>query len=463
MDTIDTDYLIVGAGAAGMAFADTLIDESDADVVMVDRRHAPGGHWHDAYPFVRLHQPSATYGVNSRSLGANAIDAIGSDAGYYERATAPEICGYYQKVLDEVLLPSGQVRFFGMCDYVGDRAGEHRFTSRLTGAVTQVRVRRRIVDTTFLELSVPATHTPSFAVDPQVRFMPVGGVVELDDAPSGYTVLGGGKTAMDACYWLLERGVDPDRIRWVRPREAWVIPRRYFQPLDLVAPTLEGFVLALETLVQARTPAALYLALEECGLLRRFDRNVEPTMFRGAILSDAECDALESIEQVIRLGHIRRVGVDRVEFEHGEIPGDPREVYLDCTANAFQVKPVRPIFEPDRITPQGLVGGFTSFSSATTAFVEARRSDDAVKNRLCVPTPPLNLPRDWIHAYRGMIHTTVMNAADADMAAWLDATRLNITAGLSERKDDPRVEKALARTAELAEPAMRNADRLLTA
>ena len=62
---IETDYLIVGAGAAGLAFADALIAASDADVVLVDRRHGPGGHWNDAYPFVRLHQPSAFYGVNS--------------------------------------------------------------------------------------------------------------------------------------------------------------------------------------------------------------------------------------------------------------------------------------------------------------------------------------------------------------------------------------------------------------
>ena len=58
MARIDTDYLIVGAGAAGLAFADALIAASDADVVMVDRRHGPGGHWNDAYPFVCLHQPS---------------------------------------------------------------------------------------------------------------------------------------------------------------------------------------------------------------------------------------------------------------------------------------------------------------------------------------------------------------------------------------------------------------------
>ncbi len=55
MNGIETDYLVVGAGAAGMAFVDALIGACDADVVMVDRRHVPGGHWNDAYPFVRLH------------------------------------------------------------------------------------------------------------------------------------------------------------------------------------------------------------------------------------------------------------------------------------------------------------------------------------------------------------------------------------------------------------------------
>lgn len=66
MREVETDYLVVGAGASGMALTDTLVAHSDAEVVLVDRRHGPGGHWLDAYAFVRLHQPSAYYGVESR-------------------------------------------------------------------------------------------------------------------------------------------------------------------------------------------------------------------------------------------------------------------------------------------------------------------------------------------------------------------------------------------------------------
>jgi len=46
--SIEVDYLVVGAGATGLAFTDALISGSDATVLMVDRRHGPGGHWNDA-------------------------------------------------------------------------------------------------------------------------------------------------------------------------------------------------------------------------------------------------------------------------------------------------------------------------------------------------------------------------------------------------------------------------------
>src|SRR5512136_2880569 len=80
---VETDYLIVGAGALGMTFADQLLTDSDASMVIVDRHHMPGGHWNDAYPFVRLHQPSTYYGVNSSPLGDDQIDTWGPNRGLY--------------------------------------------------------------------------------------------------------------------------------------------------------------------------------------------------------------------------------------------------------------------------------------------------------------------------------------------------------------------------------------------
>jgi hypothetical protein len=117
---IETDYLVIGAGAMGMAFVDTVATESNASVVMVDRHNRPGGHWNDAYPFVRLHSAAAHYGVNSVALGDDAIDPSGLNAGFFESASAQQICAYYEQSMSKRLLPSGRVQYFPMCDYVGD-------------------------------------------------------------------------------------------------------------------------------------------------------------------------------------------------------------------------------------------------------------------------------------------------------------------------------------------------------
>lgn len=461
MTAIDTDYLIVGAGAAGMAFADALIAECGSDVVMVDRRHCPGGHWNDAYRFVRIHQASANYGVNSRVLGKDLLDQTGPNAGFYERATGVEICDYFQKVLDEVLLPSGKVRFFGMCDYVGNWSSEHAFISRLTGNRTAVHVRRKVVDTTYLESSVPATHTPSFEVDPDVRFFPVGDLAALAETPIGYTILGAGKTAMDSCTWLLDNGVDPDRIRWVRPRDAWLMDRAFWQPLDLVAATVEGLSLGVEALAHAENVDDLFHRLEACGQLRRLDPKVAPTMYRGAILSAAERKGLEQIESVVRLGRVRRLSTDRIVLEDGEIPTDRGQVHVDCTAYRFRAAPVRPIFEPGRITIQSLMGGFTTFNAALIGFVEATRRDDAEKNRLCPPTPQPSRPIDWIRAFRSGLRVSAMHASEPDLAAWLKRSRLNLTHGMVCHMSDPRMQSALSRWAANTELALKNAGKLL--
>ncbi len=93
METTDlsADYLVIGGGAMGMAFSDVLIAETDATLIMVDKHHQPGGHWNDAYPYVRLHQPSSFYGVNSRRLGSDTIDQTGWNKGLYELATDSEV------------------------------------------------------------------------------------------------------------------------------------------------------------------------------------------------------------------------------------------------------------------------------------------------------------------------------------------------------------------------------------
>ena len=44
---------------------------------------------------MRLHQPSTFYGVSSVPLGKDAIDTVGTNAGFDELAGADQIRAYY--------------------------------------------------------------------------------------------------------------------------------------------------------------------------------------------------------------------------------------------------------------------------------------------------------------------------------------------------------------------------------
>jgi hypothetical protein len=457
---IETDYLVVGAGAAGMAFVDALIAACDADVLMVDRRHGPGGHWNDAYPFVRLHGPSALYGVNSRRLGTDAIDQDGPNAGYYPRATAAEICGYYQRVLDEQLLPCGRVRFSGMSDYRAARNG-HQVTSRLTGETTTIRVRKRVVDARYLEPSIPATHVRPFGIEPGARVIPVNDLVGLSGPASGFTILGGGKTAIDACLWLLDHGVPPEAIRWVRPRDPWLLDRAFQQPLELLPRLLEGVSLYLEAAAQAEDVTGLFRRLEACGQLIRLDPGVEPTMFRCATVSQDELVRLRSIQDVIRLGRVTHIGPDQIDLADGSIPADRGQVHVDCTAAGLRIQPARPVFDDGQITLQQIRACQPVFSAALTGYVEATRGGDARKNLTCPANRYPDAAADWIPLTCTAQRAEIVWASDPDLSAWMQRSRLNATCGMGDHKADPLLRSALARLFTNIEPAINKMETLM--
>jgi len=461
MREITTDYLVVGAGASGMSFVDSLVANSDVEVVLVDRRHRPGGHWLDAYPFVRLHQPSANYGVNSTTLGHDRIDDTGLNAGFYERATAAEICDYFNRVLETNLLPSGKVRFFGMTDYRGSDGDAHRVVSLLTGEETNVKVRRRLIDATYVESEIPSRHTPSFAVDADVRLIPPNDLVDLDESASGFTVFGAGKTAMDTCNWLLDSGVDPDKIEWFRPRDPWLFNRAVMQPLDLVGAYMQMQACFVKAASEAESGAEFAHRLEADDVFVRIDQRVEPTMFRGATISTRELDALKTIERAVPGRRVLHLRSDRIVTDRGDVAAEPGRVYVNCTAAGVRPTLPRPVFEGDRMTLQYVTIGIVPWSAATVATVEARSDDDAEKNRFCPVVSFTGNVADVLRlAYAGMSGIGA-RMSDPDLNAWGDRSRLNPAAAAAAHLDDPRVPEAFTSIATNFAPAMANLERVV--
>jgi hypothetical protein len=457
-EPIETDYLVVGAGAGGMAFTDALLTHSDATVTVVDRRHAPGGHWVDAYPYVRLHQPSTFYGVDSVPLGQDALDAAGTNAGFYELAGADELCAYFERVMHRHFLPTGRVRYFPSSEYVG----EHRFVSRISGAAREVRVRRKLIDTTYIEGTIPATSPPPFEVAEGVRCIPAGDLARLDTRPERFVIVGGGKTALDACVWLLERGVPPTAIRWIRPRDGWWLNRKFQQAHTLLPELYRGAAIQIEAMAQAGSVDELFARLESEGVFLRIDPDVAPTMFHGAIASEPELVLLRQIENVIRMGYVRRIERSEIVLQHGRVPTDDQTVHVHCAARGAGRPPRRPIFEPGRVTVQPIFWGFACYQFATLGVVEATIEGDDEKNRVCPPITYWDENEDYLAVFLATLVGDRARAAHPRLASWSKTSRLNPASGVAPHRDDPRVIDARDRMKRFGGAAAANLMKLLS-
>jgi hypothetical protein len=415
---VEADYLVVGAGAMGMAFTDALIDHKDTRVALVDRRHSVGGHWLDAYPFVRLHQASCFYGVGSTLLGGGRLQQNGPEAGLQERANQPEICAYYARIADR-MVESGKVEFFPSSEYVGDRT----VVSRVSGQRFEVPEHCRIVNASYLAPDIPADTPPPFGVADGVRVIPVNDLPRVTEAPSQYVIVGSGKTATDACVWLMARGVDPDAICWVRPRDPWMLNRAVVQPdpavfFGMVADTFQSAAAATSV-------EDLFVRLEDAGVTLRIDRSFPATMAKGPTLAVWELEQLRTIENVVRLGHIRTVEPGRIILTEGSVAIAPDALVVHCAAAGLKYPPSIPVWGPATITLQAIRAGFPCFGAALVGYVEATRNDDAEKNRLCPPTPYGNSMTEWARMNALGTRAAMSFNSEPDIKAWADGVAIN--------------------------------------
>ena len=452
--TIDltTDYLIVGSGAVGMAFADTMVDETDADVIIVDRFAKPGGHWNSAYPFVTLHQPSQFYGVSPRELSQGVRDRVGLNEGLYDLASGAEVLAYFDDVMRQTLLPTGRVRYFPMCDYRGDG----NFSHKLSGESFHVDA-GTLVDCTHLNTSVPSTHTPSFEIGYGVRFMPLNALPKLTEPPEQFVVVGGGKTGIDAIIWLLEMRVDPDDITWIVSRDGWMLNRKNTQPgLDFFEHTIGAQAAQFESIAGADSIEDMFERLERSGYFVRLDPDVWPTMFHGATISEMELEELRRVKDVVRQGRVTQITTDEIVFADGStVPSSANHLFIDCSASAIMEENIKPVFEPGLITPQTVRSYQPVFSSSFIAHIENTRDTIEEKNELCQVVPLPNADVDYLRLTLASMTNQFIWSQDGELRRWLRNNRLD---GFSEAvakvpKDDAEKIAILNRIGDASFPA----------
>ncbi len=314
----------------------------------------------------------------------------------------------------------------------------------------------KVVDCTYLNTSVPSTHTPNFEVGEGVKFMPLNDLPKLETAPVGYVVIGGGKTGIDAILWLLEQRVDPNMITWIKSRDAWLLNRKNTQPsMEFFEHTLGSQAAQFESIQHATSVEDMFDRLEKSGYFLRLDTDVWPTMFHGATISELELAELRRLKNVVRMGRVQSVSTSEIVLDQGTVPTTGDHLFIDCSASAITNLEMKPIFQGDLITPQTVRSYQPVFSASAIAHVEAICETDEEKNALCAVVPLPNSNLDYMKLTLAFMTNQYNWGQNPEMRAWLLDNRLDgFSKMVSEvAKDDEPKREILKRLRASAMPA----------
>jgi len=293
-----------------------------------------------------------------------------------------------------------------------------------SGETFELTARVAVVDASYMNVTVPATTPPKYEVAEGATVITPNALASCTN-PDGYVVVGAGKTAFDAIMWLLDQQVSPDSVRWVVPRDSWLINRAVTQPGD-------GFKIGdqLRIIADADSVESMWLGLEAAGQMLRIDADRMPDMYRCATVTEIELEQLRRVTNVIRQGRVRRITETSIELDGGSVETTPGTVHIDCTADGLEQRPIVPVFNGGRITLQTVRACQQVFSAALIGYLASRGDlDEAARNELAGVIPHPDTPMDFVSSSLAHIHNVGRWSREAGVARWMAEARLNPTGG----------------------------------
>ena len=408
---------------------------------------------------MRLHQPSAFYGVNSLNLGNDQIDQTGWNEGLYELASGAEVCAYFDHVMQRIFLPSRRVQYFPMSEHLGDG----KIRSLVSGQMSKVAA-HKTVDASYMNVKVPSVRGPLYDIDDGVACVALNELPKISRPAAGYVVIGAGKTGMDACLWLLSNGVDPDSITWIMPRDSWMLDRANIQPGEKFANSIvTGTIRQMEAIAESSSVDELFDKVNACGQLLRLSDDVRPSMYRCATVTRAELAQLQRITNIVRKGRVTHISGDTIQLEKGSEPTSAAHLHIDCSADALERRPILPVFDGDHICLQSVRTCQQVFSAAFIAHIEASETDEAIKNQLCTVVPHPNSDIDFLRTTLANTLNAAAWAQKPDLQKWLANARLDgFTPAPGTRQPAGAMpQETMSRFAQVAMPAVGNLQKLL--
>jgi hypothetical protein len=188
---------------------------------------------------------------------------------------------------------------------------------------------------------------------------------------------------------------------------------------------------------------------------------VMPTMAKAPTLATWELDRLRTIEDVVRRGHVTSVRRGKLEMTQGSTVGIADDaLVVHCAADGLKYPPLVPVWRPQDITLQPVRAGFPCFGAALVGYVEATRTDDDEKNRLCPPSNYGDSMAQWAEMNVRGTRATMSFSAEKDIKQWADGVALNPTRVTPDQPSSAALDDARERLATHTRPALERLDAL---
>src|SRR5690606_24681196 len=141
----------------------------------------------------------------------------------------------------------------------------------------------------------------------------------------------------------------------------------------------------------------------------------------------------------VRLGRVRRIERGEIVLDEGRVPTSDATVHVHCASRGLARPPLRPLFEPGRVTVQPVTWGLACYQVAMLGVVEATVESDDEKNRLCSPIAYWDVNPDYLSAFLATLANERARAAYPALASWAKDTRLNPLGAMALHRDAPSV------------------------
>ena len=266
-------------------------------------------------------------------------------------------------------------------------------TSMQEGLETKVTVKKKVV-TTAMTTEVPSTHPPNYSVDEGVHLVPINGLARLQRPWKRYTVIGAGKTGLDALLHLLDQGVAPENLHWLVSNDCW-----YLNRTDGMKNL--GGAEAVKAVLDAKNVEELYLGYEKQNIFFRVDPQQEATKMRAATISPEELENIRTVKDIVRKGRVERITKSKIIFLNSEeLETDEDTLYVDCSAGGTSfTTPLQAIFQPGRIVLQMVQLPAPTQSAGIIAALELVSSKDDWKNQVVQPLGAPQELEDWFRFF----------------------------------------------------------------